>query len=86
MDIRGIRALLAGDKATVGTWMQLPSTDVAEVLARAGYDWVAADPSCRTSSVPLKTAEPRLSPACRKPQKRLSKPPLRPARRGLSFP
>ncbi|MDR3357987.1 MAG: 2,4-dihydroxyhept-2-ene-1,7-dioic acid aldolase [Desulfovibrio sp.] len=43
MDVRGIRALLAGDRATVGTWLQLPSADVAEILARAGYDWVAAD-------------------------------------------
>ena len=43
MDIDGIRALLAEDKPTVGTWLQLPSPDVAELMARAGYDWVAAD-------------------------------------------
>ncbi|MDR2745239.1 MAG: 2,4-dihydroxyhept-2-ene-1,7-dioic acid aldolase [Desulfovibrio sp.] len=43
MNILDIRALLAEDKATVGTWLQLPSADVAEILARAGYDWVAAD-------------------------------------------
>lgn len=43
MDISGIRALLAEDKPTVGTWLQLPSPDVAELMARAGYDWVAAD-------------------------------------------
>ncbi|MDR3320166.1 MAG: 2,4-dihydroxyhept-2-ene-1,7-dioic acid aldolase [Desulfovibrio sp.] len=43
MNIHDIRAMLAEDKATVGTWLQLPSSDVAELLARAGYDWVAAD-------------------------------------------
>ncbi len=43
MTVHDIRALLAADKATVGTWLQLPSTDVAELMARAGYDWVAVD-------------------------------------------
>lgn len=43
MTVHDIRALLACDKPTVGTWLQLPSTDVAELMARAGYDWVAVD-------------------------------------------
>ncbi len=43
MTIHDIRAQLAADKATVGTWLQLPSPDVAELMARAGYDWVAVD-------------------------------------------
>lgn len=43
MTIHEIRARLAADKATVGTWLQLPSPDVAELMARAGYDWVAVD-------------------------------------------
>ncbi len=43
MNIHDIRAALAADKATVGTWLQLPSPDVAELMARAGYDWVAVD-------------------------------------------
>ena len=43
MDIDGIRALLADDRPTVGTWLQFPSPDVAELMARAGYDWLAAD-------------------------------------------
>lgn len=43
MDIHDIRAKLAQDKATIGTWLQLPSADVAELMARAGYDWVAVD-------------------------------------------
>ena len=29
--------------ATVGTWLQIPSPDVAEIMGRAGYDWVAID-------------------------------------------
>lgn len=41
--VKEIRALLAQDRATVGTWLQLPSPDVAEIMARAGYDWVAVD-------------------------------------------
>ena len=28
---------------TIGTWMQLSSPDVAEILGEAGYDWVAVD-------------------------------------------
>ena len=36
MTVHDIRKLLAADKATVGTWLQLPSTDVAELMARAG--------------------------------------------------
>lgn len=43
MNIHDIRALLAADKPTVGTWLQLPSPDAAEIMARAGYDWVAVD-------------------------------------------
>lgn len=43
MNIDTIRALLAQDKPTIGTWLQFPSPEVAELLARAGYDWVAAD-------------------------------------------
>lgn len=38
-----IRGIMASGKATVGTWLQLPSPDVAELMARCGYDWVAAD-------------------------------------------
>lgn len=43
MNIKSIRAALAQDKPTIGTWLQFPSSEVAELLARAGYDWVAAD-------------------------------------------
>ena len=43
MTIHEIRDELAKGKATVGTWLQIPSADVAELMARAGYDWVACD-------------------------------------------
>lgn len=38
-----LREKLKQGGATVGTWLQFPSSDVAELMARAGYDWVAAD-------------------------------------------
>lgn len=43
VSVRDIREGLKQDRATVGTWLQFPSPDVAEVMARAGYDWVAVD-------------------------------------------
>lgn len=43
MTLKEIREQLAADRPTIGTWLQLPSTDVAELMARAGYDWVAVD-------------------------------------------
>lgn len=43
MDVKEIRKLLKDDKPTIGTWLQLPSPDVAELMARLGYDWIAVD-------------------------------------------
>lgn len=40
---REIREMMRGGTATIGTWLQFPSADVAEVLGASGYDWVAAD-------------------------------------------
>lgn len=40
MEIR--QKLKAGD-VSIGSWMQIPSADVAEVMGKAGYDWVAVD-------------------------------------------
>ncbi len=28
---------------SIGSWMQLPSSDVAEIMGKSGYDWVAVD-------------------------------------------
>ncbi len=38
-----IRSLLASAKTSIGSWLQFNSADVAELLARAGYDWVVVD-------------------------------------------
>ena len=38
-----IRAMMRGGTATIGTWLQFPSADVAEVMGASGYDWVAVD-------------------------------------------
>jgi len=38
-----IRAMMRGGNATIGTWLQFPSADVAEVMGASGYDWVAVD-------------------------------------------
>ena len=41
MNIEEIRAKLDNGQATIGSWLQLPSPDVAELMAAAGYDWIA---------------------------------------------
>ncbi len=41
--IRTLRSLLADGKHSIGSWLQLPSPDVAELLARSGYDWIVVD-------------------------------------------
>ena len=38
-----IRKKMKSGKASIGTWMQLANADAAEILANAGYDWVAVD-------------------------------------------
>ncbi len=50
-----IRSVMKSGKASVGTWMQIPSAEVAEILGAAGYDWVAVDlehGSISTSQLP----------------------------------
>ena len=41
--INSIRQLLAANKPSVGSWMQIPHASVAEIMGQAGYDWVAVD-------------------------------------------
>jgi 2-dehydro-3-deoxyglucarate aldolase len=41
--LTGLRTRLRSDQPTVGTWMQIPSPDVAELLASGGFDWVTID-------------------------------------------
>jgi len=38
-----IKAHIRAGKVSIGSWLQIPSTDVAEIMGRAGYDWVAVD-------------------------------------------
>jgi 2-dehydro-3-deoxyglucarate aldolase len=38
-----IRRTLAAGEASIGSWMQIPHSAVAEVMGQAGYDWVAVD-------------------------------------------
>lgn len=38
-----IREALRRGEASVGTWLQIPSPDVAEIIGRMGYDWAAVD-------------------------------------------
>lgn len=38
-----IRRTLAAGEASIGSWIQLPNGSVAEIMGRAGYDWVAVD-------------------------------------------
>lgn len=44
-----VREALLQKKATIGTWIQTGSPVAAEILANAGYDWVAID--CEHSSI-----------------------------------
>ena len=41
--IQSIRATLKKGEASIGSWMQLPSASVAELMGQSGYDWVAVD-------------------------------------------
>lgn len=38
-----IRAKIRRGERTVGTWLQLPCPDVAEIIGRMGYEWAAVD-------------------------------------------
>ena len=38
-----VRSALLGRQVTIGTWIQIGHPASAEILASAGYDWVAAD-------------------------------------------
>ena len=41
--IHSIRHLLAAGQPSIGSWMQIPDTSIAEIMGQAGYDWVAVD-------------------------------------------
>ena len=41
--ISALRKTLAGNQPSIGSWMQIPHSSVAEIMGHAGYDWVAVD-------------------------------------------
>jgi 2-dehydro-3-deoxyglucarate aldolase len=41
--IHAIRKLLAANNPSIGSWIQIPHSSVAEIMGQAGYDWVAVD-------------------------------------------
>ncbi|APH41979.1 HpcH/HpaI aldolase/citrate lyase family protein [Leptospira interrogans serovar Copenhageni/Icterohaemorrhagiae] len=38
-----VKEKLKSGKFTVGSWMQIPNTSIAEILGSAGFDWIALD-------------------------------------------
>ena len=42
-NIKKIRNLLATNNFSIGSWLQIPHSSVAEILGNSGYDWVAVD-------------------------------------------
>ncbi len=43
MTAHSLRQKLQNGEATVGSWLQLPSPDTAEIMAHMGYDWLVVD-------------------------------------------
>ena len=41
--ILNIRQKLSKGGYSIGSWMQIPNTSIAEVMGHAGYDWIAID-------------------------------------------
>lgn len=41
--IKEVKAAISAGKNSIGSWLQIPSTDTAEIMGRAGYDWIAVD-------------------------------------------
>lgn len=41
--IQKIRESLRNDQISVGSWMQIPNSSIAEIMGQADYDWVAVD-------------------------------------------
>jgi 2-dehydro-3-deoxyglucarate aldolase len=41
--LQDIRARLRTGGHSIGSWMQIPHSSIAEIMGQAGYDWVAVD-------------------------------------------
>ena len=40
---KGLKKRLAKKELTIGSWIQIGNTDVAEIMAKAGFDWLVID-------------------------------------------
>ena len=41
--IKSIRKNLSKGGNSIGSWIQIPHTSIAEIMGQAGYDWVGVD-------------------------------------------
>ena len=41
--LESVRKKLNSNKVSIGSWMQLPSSDIAEIMGACGYDWITID-------------------------------------------
>lgn len=41
--IKHVRTKLKSKQVSIGSWMQIPNSSLAEIMGDAGYDWVAVD-------------------------------------------
>ena len=41
--IEEIRQKLSSGTYSLGSWMQIPNSSIAEIMGQSGYDWVAVD-------------------------------------------
>mgnify|MGYP003994388459 CR=1 FL=1 len=41
--IKFIRKKLQTGKPSIGSWMQIPNSSLAEIMGQAGYDWITVD-------------------------------------------
>ena len=43
IQIENIRKKLIKGKVSLGSWIQLANSSIAEIMGKAGYDWIAVD-------------------------------------------
>lgn len=41
--IKAIRLKLKNSNTSIGSWMQIPNSSIAEIMGQSGYEWVAID-------------------------------------------
>lgn len=41
--IKSLKNSFSINQVSIGSWMQIPSSEIAEIMSYAGYDWVAVD-------------------------------------------